>query len=534
MELYELSSSYYKLGNLSVIDVYNRITAKNFKVSSISPSLLSNLNLIIISLSSQNQQGLSQVLKIMYKTTKLTTIELDKLFLPTNRLISKTSPISFGEVFLNLLIKESPKDVAIIALDSMIFRQCLKEKIQQFLRENQKKSNEENLCSALYSFDSYNLIEATDCLKHIDEKVLIKILSENYKILFEWSVNAEPMGFSDFCEFLIKKFERIFIQVMLNLMIDSNLIDLSLVIKHLSCYFTSSSGGFTTNLFQTLLEAYFHQFFKFNEQLKIGDKIGLKILMRTYLGAWKDLGIETTVNQPFDDLNKMIKTNKELYSQTDYLDECRALYGGEVIQLEKRFRYLNLMSPFCKYSSNTEDENHQKNQIILFKVQSLLSSSIVPIEIIEEVHAFTKHNFRLSGADSILSLILPIATTVDHLIKSSPQTILGFAIDRFVSDDDWTLLNQKFNKRMQEFEDNNSMEFLYNMGFFKEILDYISTVKPFHKVFKILQNDSIDSNEIYTKYIKKAYKKKKTENLQQMVISNGNQLLDSFGRFKLS
>lgn len=70
--------------------------------------------------------------------------------------------------------------------------------------------------------------------------------------------------------------------------------------------------------------------------------------------------------------------------------------------------------------------------------------------------------------------------------------------------------------------------------FFSEILDYISTVKPFHKVFKILQNDVIDSSEIYAKYIKKAYKKKKTENLQQMVISNGNQLLDSFGRFKLS
>lgn len=400
----------------------------------------------------------------MYKTTKLSTIELDKLFLPTNKLNTKTSPISFGEVFLALLIKESPKDVAIIALDSMIFRQCLKEKILQFLRENSKKSNEESLCSALYSFDSYNLNEAIGGLTDIDESVLIKILTENYKILFEWSTNGEPMGFSDFCEFLIKKFERIFIQVMLNLMIDSNLIDLGLVIKHLSCYFTSS-GGFTTNLFQTLLEAYFHQFFKVNEEMRANDKIGMKILMRTYLGAWKDLGIETTVKQPLDDLNKMIKSNKELYSQTDYLDECRSLYGTEVIHLEKRFRYLNLMSPFCKYSNN-DAENH-RNKTNLFKIQSLLSSSIVPSEIIEEVHSFTKHNCRLSGADSILSLILPITTTVDHLIKSSPQTILGFAIDRFVTDDDWTSLNQKFNKRMTEFEDKTSMEFLYYMGFFK-------------------------------------------------------------------
>lgn len=404
----------------------------------------------------------------MYRTTKLSTIELDKLFLPTNKLITvKTLPISFGEVFIDLLIKEIPKDVASIALDSMIFRQCLKEKIFNFLQENSKRTNEENLCFALYSFDSNNLIESANFLFCLTEKCsLAKILFENYKILFEYSVNDEITGFSDFCQFLIKTFEKIFIQVILNLLINSSIISLSLVIKHLSCYFTSTSEKFTMNLFQKLLESYFREFFQLNEEMKIDDKIGMKILMRTYLGEWKDYGIISIDRFEQREFNKAIKNSKDLYSQNDYLEEIQNLYGSDIIHLDKRYRYLNLMKPFSKNSID-ESINEQNHKINLIKIQSLLSSSIVPIEILDEIILFTKHNNNLSGTESILSLIHPISMTIDCLIERSPQTILGFAIDRFVNDDDWTQLNDKLNKKITQLEDKLSLEYICYINFFR-------------------------------------------------------------------
>lgn len=400
----------------------------------------------------------------MYKTTKLSTIELDKLFLPTNKIISKISPISFGEVFLDLLIKECPMDIAIIALDSLIFRQCLKDKIINFLLENLTKSSEENLCLTLYLFDSNKLIDAYNCLCQINENILKKILFENYKILFDYSVDGKITGFSDFCEYFIKSFENVFIHVILNLLCNTNVISLTLIIKYLSCVFTSSSGEFTTNLFQTLLESYFREFFKSNENLRSDDKIGMQILMRTYLGTWKNMENEIERNVKSD--------QNKIHSQTDYIEECQLLYGLDIIQLEKRYRYLNLMKPFSKYSAtddNKQDDEDsiKKHKINLFKIQSLLSSSILPIEILDEILLFTKHNINLSGVDSILSLILPISTTVDYLIKSSPQTILAFGIDRFVTDDDWISLNNKFNKKLTEFNDKNSVEYLNHLGFFK-------------------------------------------------------------------
>lgn len=208
----------------------------------------------------------------------------------------------------------------------------------------------------------------------------------------------------------------------------------------------------------------------------------LKMLVRSYLGDLKGFSMQQNLDEPG-------KVRGEPKSTEDYeqLDQnINAIFGTHqkrsadcvgtflkglcgqdinlvssefssnhplrpILFLETRYNYLNFMPPLQDnfmdtYLSAKEeltgDLHCQEANISCVKIQALLCSEQVPIEVANEISQFVYANPHLIGIEAIISCLLPARETAELLTNVCPQALLEFSKERMHSEEDWRFVIQ--------------------------------------------------------------------------------------------
>lgn len=259
----------------------------------------------------------------------------------------------------------------------------------------------------------------------------------------------------------------------------------------------------------------------------------LKILVRSYLGQLKGFSMHQNYNpdelgrvvngepkstaefeqleQEINALFDMQKKKKPADSQVELL---RRLCGEEmnvngsematnpghhllrpILFLDSRLNYLNYMPPLQENFLDTflkpqEDLNaggkcHEAN-ISCVKIQALLCSEYVPMDVANEISQFVYTNPHLIGIEGIISCLLPTREAAELLCNVCPQAVLEFSKERAQSEEDWRFLIQCLQRQTNKdtTESNGGMQLFYHR-LLKETLEHIANTNSLEAVLRI-------------------------------------------------
>ncbi|XP_059620477.1 uncharacterized protein LOC132264337 [Phlebotomus argentipes] len=175
----------------------------------------------------------------------------------------------FMKALFDLLLKYSPGDITTIALQSSTFLNRMGEYILDFLEAREEKTNEEKLCVALQLVRKKRATVARCLIETIDTESLLSILSKNWTILFETSMNHKNghsiVIFSEFTEHCLlmsqlESIQRLTASVLKYLLVNLQVLPFEVLLKML-IDFTSLRIGYAgseigKNILMLTLEMY--------------------------------------------------------------------------------------------------------------------------------------------------------------------------------------------------------------------------------------------------------------------------------------
>lgn len=455
-------------------------------------------------------------------------------------------------ILYDLLVKHSPSDVAVIALQSQLFANRSGDRIYEFLEKKCERTHEETICLALQLIRKNASEAARHLIEEFDGRTLIHTLIKHWPILFETSTNhrtgSSIVIFSEFMEQCLLGSKLTTIQIvtanvlkylLVNLQVLPFDVLLKLLIDYSAIQIGSAADGTGRRILLMTLEFYLIEYFaqkrmprvatrnsmetslesgagavgngggagdpsdisiktaessKGNESSILTDidsglsifgpvatGKALKILVRSYLGQLK--GFSMHQNYTADDLGRVNSTPKSTEEFEQLEQEITALFAmqkkkpaeaqvellkrlcGEemnlnseltsnlllrpILFLDSRLTYLNYMPPlqenfldtFLKPQDdlNASSKCHEAN-ISCVKIQALLCSEHVPVEVANEISQFVYTNPHLIGIEGIISCLLPTREAAELLCNVCPQAVLEFAKERVHSEEDWRFL----------------------------------------------------------------------------------------------
>lgn len=235
----------------------------------------------------------------------------------------------------------------------------------------------------------------------------------------------------------------------------------------------------------------------------------LKILVRSYLGQLKGFSMhqnydpdelgqvngEPKSTEEFEQLEQEIDALFEGQRQRNkkdaQLELLKRLCGDEmnlstlemvgnsnhllrpILFLESRLNYLNFMPPLQdnfldtflkpKEDENLQGKSHEAN-ISCVKIQALLCSDFVPVDVANEISQFVYTNPHLIGIEGIISCLLPTREAAELLCNVCPQALLEFAKERVHSEEDWQFLIHCLQRQTNKdtTESNGGMQLFYH------------------------------------------------------------------------
>lgn len=192
---YQQSLVFYELAKVNIVGIFQRFLDQN-------------------GLRGPTPIGLIENLKSCFCNLTITgdSRKFDEIFGSNIQFPDVARPLKFGEALIELLKKFAPKEVALLALESTIFREYMDERIFEFLSNFPDKSNEEMLSIILHLLKKDEVMGADALLSQITREDLFVLLSRHWNILFEFSSysaltpgkkSAKSISsFSDFTELL--------------------------------------------------------------------------------------------------------------------------------------------------------------------------------------------------------------------------------------------------------------------------------------------------------------------------------------------
>lgn len=239
----------------------------------------------------------------------------------------------------------------------------------------------------------------------------------------------------------------------------------------------------------------------------------LKILVRSYLGQLKGFSMHQNYNaedldavngEPkstaeFEQLEHEISALFEMQKRKDtQIELLKRLCGEEmnlnsaetasnlllrpILFLDSRLSYLNYMPPlqdnfldtFLKpkqdlggginsNNNNSRSQYHEAN-ISCVKIQALLCSEHIPMDVANEISQFVYTNPHLIAIEGIISCLLPTRECTELLINVCPQAVLEFAKERVHEEEDWRFLIQCLQRQTGKdtTESNGGLQFFYH------------------------------------------------------------------------
>ena len=192
---YQQSLVFYELAKVNIVGIFQRFLDYNGLKGPIPVGLIENLKSCF---SNSTIIGDSR--------------KFDDIFASTIQFPDVVKPLKFGEALIELFKKFAPKEVALLALESSVFREYMDERIFEFLSNFPDKSNEEMLSIILHLLKKDEVMGADALLSQIPREDLFVLLFRHWNILFEFSsYSALTPGkkstktissFSDFTELL--------------------------------------------------------------------------------------------------------------------------------------------------------------------------------------------------------------------------------------------------------------------------------------------------------------------------------------------
>ncbi|XP_053954124.1 uncharacterized protein LOC128860558 [Anastrepha ludens] len=258
------------------------------------------------------------------------------------------------------------------------------------------------------------------------------------------------------------------------------------------------------------------------------------------------------------------------------------LYLRPIPCLLDRPQYLNRLPPFRRddFSFPNRDEGecevrflgwHNELLTLTLKIQSLLASTKIDREIIEEFIAFIQKTPDLIGIDSFLVIVLPKPLAINYMLNFCPEYMWQYGKSNGFTPKHWESLLKKILSK-QELMPNwkvHITEILNNLvaelsfeellqcfpseaikhhkteAFLKEFNDnrinYINEKLTFEELQKTLHSsdnetvlardhlpmDNIDENNVFELTLRKAVSKQRSIALRSMIESTGTQLFDA-------
>lgn len=483
-------------------------------------------------------------------------------------------------ILYDLLLKHSPSDVAVIALQSQLFANRSGERIYEFLEKKCERTHEETLCLALQLIRKNSPEAARHLIEEFDGRTLIHCLIKHWPILFETSTNhrsgSSIVIFSEFMEqcllcSCLSTIQIVTANVLKYLLVNLQVLPFDVLLKLLIDYSALQIGcdadGTGRKILLITLELYLIEYYaqkrmprvatrnsmetsletsgiggggggtsgvdlqcsdisiktaessKANESSILTDidsglsifgpvatGKAMKILVRSYLGQLKGFSMHQNYNP--DELGRVNGEPKSTEEFEQLEQEINALFsmqkrkpadcqvellkrlcGNEmnlnssemttnhllrpILFLDSRLNYLNYMPPLQENFLDTflkpkEDLNgstqcHEAN-ISCVKIQALLCSEHVPMDVANEISHFVYTNPHLIGIEGIISCLLPTRESAELLSNVCPQAVLEFAKERVHSEDDWRFLIQCLQRQTNKdtTEANGGIQLFYH------------------------------------------------------------------------
>lgn len=493
-------------------------------------------------------------------------------------------------ILFDLLIRHSPADVAVIALQSQLFASRMGDRIYEFLEKKCERTNEETICLALQLIRKNSPDAARQLIAEFEGRTLIHCLIRHWPILFETSTNhrngSSIVVFSEFMEqcLLCSRLSNIQIvtaTVLKYLLVNLQVLPFDVLLKLLIDYSALRIGcegdGTGRKILLMTLELYLIDYFAQKRMPRVttrnsmetslesttGGGVGqdaeagsgmdqacsdvsirsingssilteidsglsifgpvatgkaLKILVRSYLGQLKGFSMHQNYNaeelnavtgEPkstaeFEQLEQEISALFEMQKRKDtQVELLKRLCGEEmnltsaelqanspassnqllrpILFLDSRLSYLNYMPPlqenfldtFLKpkqdlgggssNSNNSRIHFHEAN-ISCVKIQALLCSEHIPMDVANEISQFVYTNPHLIGIEGIISCLLPTRECAELLTNVCPQAVLEFAKERVHEEEDWRFLIQCLQRQTGKdtTESNGGLQFFYH------------------------------------------------------------------------
>ncbi|GAB0094712.1 hypothetical protein DMENIID0001_100370 [Sergentomyia squamirostris] len=263
-EEYFMALPYYLMGKLTVADIFNRcLQFEQIGVYSMG-GIVYTLKQLFLRLHPSTED-----MNFM-NSTGLTKSLVDN---NNGNEMRSDRDGGFMKILFDLLLKYSPDDITAIALQSNSFLNRMGDYILEFLNTREEKTNEDRLCIALQLIRKKRSTVARCLIESIDTSSLLTILSKNWTILFETSMNHKNghsiVVFSEFTEHCLlmsqlESIQRITASVLKYLLVNLQVLPFEVLLKML-IDFTSLQIGYAgsdigKNILILTLELYMMEF----------------------------------------------------------------------------------------------------------------------------------------------------------------------------------------------------------------------------------------------------------------------------------
>ncbi|XP_064214386.1 BLOC-2 complex member HPS3 isoform X2 [Tribolium castaneum] len=194
-------------------------------------------------------------------------------------------------------------------------------------------------------------------------------------------------------------------------------------------------------------------------------------------------------------LSSFSKLEREILGENEekskyYFDDKLDKNSENYLFSQFRFSYLDKMPPFqieitsklyeaCLESYTPKDNYRPSDEadLVLKKLQAILSSQIVSKQVLGEVGAFLSLNENLRGSLSLQSIISSTNDAIQLLIDACPQCLLQFGKDRFTRTDEWKFLIASIQRRILRLSQNEVLKRVcfFHKKLLKDILTHVAT-----------------------------------------------------------
>ncbi|XP_055701356.1 uncharacterized protein LOC129800765 [Phlebotomus papatasi] len=427
-EEYYMALPYYLMGKLSVADIFNRcIQFEQLGVYSMG-GIIYTLKQLFLRL----QPGSEEM-------TFISTSMVRSTSMPDNNNGNEMRldrDGGFMKILFDLLLKYAPRDITSIALQSSTFLNRMGDHILDFLEGCPEKTNEEKLCVALQLVRKKRASVARNLIESIDPGSLLAILSKNWTILFETSMNHKNghsiVIFSEFTEHCLlmsqlDTIQRLTASVLKYLLVNLQVLPFEVLLKML-IDFTSLRIGFAgsdigKNILMLTLELYLMDY---AEQKKLCADQSESTDSASFIVTTSTISNATRSGQNQESSRKMSS------SMASDVDTALSIFGSTAtgkalkILVRSHLGFLSSQSGTQKKDSDSKEASVADFEIPEKEIDALFESLKKTQEILKEKcgAAVDEPILFMDKRWNYLNLMPPLqANFLDYLVKPKREDI---------------------------------------------------------------------------------------------------------------